>query len=118
MMKNPPIFSVRNFRRLSGTFICAVKACISIIQRADLLQLPAHFPVGVYRCSTAGDYRFIRGVDMSTIMRYACCAAYPADTHYMRLHMDRIMAHSNRVTACLALHQADIPAEVVAFCLR
>jgi hypothetical protein len=116
--KSPTNFSVRKFRRSPGTFICAVKACISILQRADILQLPTHFPVGVYRCSTAGDYRFIRGVDMSTIMRYACCAAYPDATHYMRLHIDRIMAHSNRVTACLALHQADLPAEVIAFRLR
>jgi predicted ester cyclase len=42
-------------------------------------------------------------------MRYACRAAYPDEQHYI----DRIMAHSNRVTACLALHQADIPDEVI-----
>jgi hypothetical protein len=115
--KSPNNFSIRKFRRSSGHFICAVKASISIIQRADLLQIPSQFPIGVYRCSAAGDYRFIRGADLSDIMRYACRAAYPDEQHYMRLHIDR-MAHSNRVTACLALHQADIPVEVIAFCLR
>jgi hypothetical protein len=41
--KSPNNFSIRKFRRSSGTFICAVKACISIIQRADLLHVPKGF---------------------------------------------------------------------------
>jgi hypothetical protein len=116
--KSPNNFSIRKIRRSSGTFICAVKSSIAILQRADLLQVPSQFPVGVYRCTTAGDYRFICGPDLSDIMQYACRAAYPDEHPYMRLHIDRIMAHSNHVTACLALYQADIPDEIITFCLR
>jgi hypothetical protein len=69
----------------------------------------------VYRTTTAGDYKFIHGEDVSSVMRYACTLAYPDARHYMRLHIDRIMAHSNRVTACLALNQANISVEDIAF---
>jgi hypothetical protein len=34
------------------------------------------------------------------------------------MHIDRIMAHSNRVRACLALHQAGVVVEDIAFRLR
>ena len=51
-------------------------------------------------------------------MRYACRTAYPDCSHYMRQHIDRIVAHSNRVTACLALHQAGVVVEDIAFRLR
>jgi hypothetical protein len=111
-------FSIRKFRRTPNNFICAVKASISIFQRALRLQVPELYPIGVFRCSTAGDYKFIRGDDVSKVMRYACTIAYPDSRHYMRMHIDRIMAHSNRVTACLALHQAGVVVEDIAFRLR
>jgi DNA-binding NarL/FixJ family response regulator len=36
----------------------------------------------------------------------------------MRQHIDRIVAHSNRVTACLALNQAGVALEDIAFRLH
>jgi hypothetical protein len=51
-------------------------------------------------------------------MRYACTIAYPDIRHYMRQNVDHLVAHSNRVTACLALHQAGVNKEEIAHRLR
>jgi DNA-binding NarL/FixJ family response regulator len=52
-------------------------------------------------------------------MSYACIIAYPDISHSMRQHaVDRLVAHSNRVTACLALHQAGVNEEEIAHRLR
>jgi hypothetical protein len=55
---------------------------------------------------------------MSDIMHYACRAAYTDEQHYMRQHINQILAHSNWVTACLALNQANVCIEDIAFRLR
>jgi DNA-binding NarL/FixJ family response regulator len=52
------------------------------------------------------------------VMRYACTIAYPDIRHYMRQNINRLVAHSNRVTACLALHQACVLEEEIAHRLR
>jgi hypothetical protein len=101
-------FSICKFKRTLSNFVCAVKASISIFQQAHCLCIPELQPIGVFPTMTAGDYKFIRGDDVSNIMRYACKIAYPDPRHYMRMHIDRIMAHSNRITACLALNQAGV----------
>jgi hypothetical protein len=111
-------FTIRKFRRTHGNFLCAVKGSISILHRAHRLGVPHDHPIGVFRSNTAGEYRFIRGEDVCEVMRYACRIAYPDTQHYMRQHIDRIVAHSNRVTACLALHQAGVKEEDIAFRLR
>jgi hypothetical protein len=111
-------FSIRKFRRTPRNFMCTVKSRISILCRADRLRVPASHPIGVYRSTTEGAYKFIRGDDVSSVMCYACVSAYPESSHYMRQHIDRIVAHLNRVTACLALHQAGVTIDDIAFCLR
>lgn len=116
--KSKQNFSVRKFRRTHNNFVCAVKASISIFCRANRLRIPDDYPIGAFRTTTAGDYKFLTGSDVSDIMRYACRIAYPDDRHYMRIHIDRIVSHSNRVTACLALNQADVSVEDIAFRLR
>jgi hypothetical protein len=80
-------------------------------------DLAHHFP-GAYQSSTAGDFKFIRGDDVCRVMHYACTNAYPDIRHYMRQNVDRLVAHSNRVTACLALHQAGVNKEEIAYRLR
>jgi hypothetical protein len=52
------------------------------------------------------------------VMCYACTIAYPDIRHYMRQNVDRLVTHSNWVTACLALHQAGVHEEEIAHCLR
>jgi hypothetical protein len=101
-----------------NNFICAIKASISILRRAAQLRLPLNYPIGIYWTSTHGDYKFLCGGDISDIMHYACRIAYADDSHYMRQHINRIVAHSNRVTACLALHQAGVTPEDIVFRLH
>ena len=112
--KSTTNFAIRKYRRMRHTFMCAVDSSISILERANSLAIPASFPIGAYRSKTSGDYKFIRGDDVSKVMRYTCTIAYPDIRHYMRQHIDCIMAHSNRVTACLALHQAGVSEEEIA----
>jgi hypothetical protein len=116
--KSTTNFAIRKFRRLRSTFICPVSSCVSILERAAHLRIPDGFPIGAYRSSTAGDFKFIRGDDVCRVMRYACTIAYPDIRHYMRQNVDRLVAHSNRVTACLALHQAGVNEEEIAHRLR
>jgi hypothetical protein len=116
--KSTTNFAIRKYHRMRHTFMCAVHSSISILKRADTLTIPAGFPIGAYHASTAGDYKLIQGDDVCQVMRYACTIAYPDIRHYMHQHIDRIMAHSNRVTACLALHQAGVSEEEIAHHLR
>jgi hypothetical protein len=116
--KSPTNFTIRKFNRLSGCFLCPVKAALSILHRATALHIPPNHPIGAYRCSQAGGYRYINGNDMSTYMQQACQLSYSDPNHYLRIHVKRLMAHSLRVTACVALHQAGVPAEDIAFRLR
>jgi hypothetical protein len=110
--------TIQKFRRTHGNFICAVKASVAIFCRAAQLCIPVSYPIGAYRSNIDGDYKFLRGGDVSNIMRYACRLVYPDELHYMRRHIDRIIAHSNRVTACLALHQASVIPEDITFRLH
>ncbi len=116
--KSPTNFTIRKFNRLSGCFLCPVKAVLSILYRATALHIPPHHPIGAYHCSQVGDYHYINGNDMSSYMQHACELSYSDANHYLHIHVKQLMAHSLRVTACVALHQAGVPAEDIAFHLR
>jgi hypothetical protein len=47
-----------------------------------------------------------------------CCLAYPDPTHYLRIHIDRLVPHSNRVTAAVCLKMGGATDEDIAFRLR
>jgi hypothetical protein len=51
-------------------------------------------------------------------MRSAVDGAYPDQKHFLRLHKERIVAHSNRVTAAVALANAGMSMEQTAFRLQ
>jgi hypothetical protein len=51
-------------------------------------------------------------------MRSACLSAYPNPDHYLRRHITSLVTHSMRVTAAVALAQAGISIEDIAFRLR
>lgn len=48
-------------------------------------------------------------------MRQAVVEAYPDPNHYLRLNIKRIDAHSNRVTAAVALSNAGMSIDDIAF---
>ena len=45
-------------------------------------------------------------------------AAHPDPKHYLRIHIKRLVSHSNRVTAAVALYNAGVKIEDIAFRLR
>jgi hypothetical protein len=51
-------------------------------------------------------------------MRWACIEAHPDPDHFMRRNIHLLHSHSNRITAAVALHNADVPMEIIAARLR
>jgi hypothetical protein len=118
--KSPTNFSIRKFRRISGTFLCPVKATISILRRADMLGIPGDFPIGAFRMPSQqpGEFTFIKGDNVKRVMQEACVFGHPDPNHYMRKHIHLIQSHSNRVTAAVAMFNAGVPMETIANRLR
>ena len=110
-------FQIRKFRR-TGSFLCPVEAVLSILLRAHILQVPAHEPLGVYRCDKKGNYTYLRSTDIITTVRKICVLAYPDKNHYLRVNITSLVAHSNRVTAAMALRAMGKSIEEIAFRIR
>jgi DNA-binding NarL/FixJ family response regulator len=67
----------------------------------------------------AGASIFLEGKDIQYVMHTAYKAAYPDATHYMHIkNITRLVSHSNRVTAAVALHAAGLSIEYIAYRLR
>ena len=116
--KSPRNFVKKKYRRGAGIF-CPIDAAISIIARAHLLKVPAHEPIGVIRDpTTKKGYTYLRSCQIIKVMRKACVWAYPDENHYMRINVDRIDSHSNRVTAALALRAMGVDIPSIAARLR
>ena len=117
--KSPTNFSVRQFKKTGHQFLCPCLASIAIFFRAELLQVPTAQPIGVFRkLKERTGFRFLSNNDVTTELRDTCLRTYPDPNHYMRKHLKCIMAHSVRVTACVALHTAGQTEFVIAFRLR
>jgi hypothetical protein len=110
--------SVRKYTRATDSFLCPVSRSLSILRRAHALGVPSGYPLGVFRADDSGVFLFIAGKDIQHVMRTACKAAYPDATHYMRIHITRLVSHSNRVTAAVALRAAGLSIEDIAHRLR
>ena len=105
-------FTIKKYRR-GESFLCPIDAAISILRRAFLLQVPVHAPIGVYSPkSSARSFTYLRDSDVVQVVREACVLAYPDPNHYLRININNLVSHSNRVTAAVALRAAklDIPA--------
>ncbi len=85
-------------------YLDPIDACVSIFRRAHYLSVPPEEPLGVYTLSL-GSYSFLADTIVKRVMQRACRLAYPNPAHEMRIKIDRIVAHSNRVTAAVCLHQ-------------
>jgi hypothetical protein len=109
---------IRKFRRIPNSSLCPILLSLAIFQRADALCVPPDFPLGVYRSSGDGSYRWIEGADVSSVMQLACTIAYPDKSHYLRIHIKRLVSHSNRVTAAVALKASGMKIPDIAIRLR
>ena len=116
--KSKENFTIRKFRRMHGCFLCPVKSGLSIVQRARRLRVPPDEPLGIFRRDSSGAYAFLKSTHIVSILRRACVQAHPDPQHYLRIHVKRLVSHSNRVTAAVALYNAGVPVEDISFRLR
>jgi hypothetical protein len=110
-------FSVRKFRRQKSIKFDLVIGVVNIFRRASILKIPPHEPIGQYR-QRNGTTVCLRDKDVRDVLRAACCRAYPDPTHYCRVNITGIVAHSNRVTAALCLLLGGATIDEIAFRLR
>jgi hypothetical protein len=111
-------FSIRKFQQTTDWILNPVDAAVSIIRRADMLRVLPMAPVGVYLPSWSPMYHFLRDYHITPILRAMCVLAYPDPTHYLRIHILRLVPHSNRVTAAVCLKLGGAKDEEIAFRLR
>ena len=115
--KSASNFVRRKFAVTGHPIFDPVDAAVSIIQRQLFLEVPSTHPIGVWS-SSPSQFRFLKDREVTKIMRKACEWAYPDPKHYMRLHIKRIVPHSNRVTAAVCLQQGGASNDEIAFKLR
>mmetsp|Transcript_4851 Transcript_4851/g.11526 ORF Transcript_4851/g.11526 Transcript_4851/m.11526 type:complete len:423 (-) Transcript_4851:118-1386(-) len=115
--KSPHNFVKKKFRVTGHPIFCPVDAAVSIIHRKTLLGVPVFEPIGVWSERSAS-YRFVSSSDVTEVMRASCDMAYPDPGHYMRLHRNQIVPHSNRVTAAVCLQRGGASNDDIAFKLR
>ena len=115
--KSTDNFVIRRFQRLGGAF-CLIRAVLSILQRQheDPRQRQGE-PLGFFVAEN-GRRSAITSRHMKVYLQQACRRAHPDPDHYLRLHIDSLMAHSFRVMAAVALHNAGVPVEDIAWRLR
>ena len=119
--KSTTNFSVRKYRRISTAPFDPVRSAINIIKRALIIQIPKNEPIGQYLASNAiksSSRLCLRDYHIRDVMRAACKQAYPNPQHYYRLHINSIVAHSNRVTAAVCLKMGGATDEDIAYRLR
>ena len=111
-------FSIRKFSLSSDPILDPVDAVISILHQATLLHVPQWEPIGIYGTTQFAAYYFLRDTHVRDELRAMCVRTYPDPDHYLRLHIDRIVPHSNRVTAAVCLHMGGASISDIAFRLR
>jgi len=111
-------FTIRKFARGKG-LLCPIDAAISILLRAAALKVPPGHPIGVHHNPRSkAKVVLLQSAEVVKIMRQVCLEAYPDKRHYYHIHYMSIDAHSARVTAAVALSQAGVKKEDIAFRLR
>jgi hypothetical protein len=116
--KSKQNFSIRKFQRTEDAILNPVDAAVSIMRRADMLQVPIQEPIGVYLPKWSTTHQCLRDYHITPILRAMCVLAYPNPSHYLRIHISRLVPHSNRVTAAVCLKMGGAKDEEIAFRLR
>lgn len=115
--KSKENFSIRKYRRQKGVMFDPITASINLHRRAAALQIPKDEPIAQFR-NKNGTNTCLYGSHVRDILRQACIRAYPDPNHYCRLHIQGLVAHSNRVTAALCLLLGGASISDIAFRLR
>jgi hypothetical protein len=116
--KSAENFSIRKYSVSLDPILNPVAAAVSIVHHADLLKVHALEPLGVYRNTSKPQYSFLRDSHIKDVLRAMCVRTYPDPQHYLRIHITRLVPHSNRVTAAVVLHMGGASISDIAFRLR
>ena len=110
-------FTFRKYKRVPGHILCPVEAVLSFIRRGPSILVHNFEPLAMFIGKNGKRYS-VRGRHIQEFMQRACKLAYPDEEHYLRRRIDRLMSHSLRVTAAVALHNAGVSLDDIAFRLR
>lgn len=110
-------YSVRKYAR-GRTWLCPIAAATKLLYRAHLLRIPPNDPICAYRSPGKTGHRYLRDTEVTDTMRKICIDTYTDPNHFMRVNINRIASHSNRVTAAVALFLAKLSIDVIAHRLR
>ena len=110
-------FHFRKYARTHHPIFDPVDAAVSIITRALSLGIPTSEPVCAFQIAKS-KFRFLNDNAIIKTMKSVVIATYPNPAHFMRLHIDRVVTHSNRVTAAVCLKQGKATDEEIAYRLR
>jgi hypothetical protein len=119
--KSPNNFTIRKFQRSAHPYLCPVKNAISVILRAQQLRVPASAPIAVFKHGIQkrrDHYTYLQSADVVDTMRRVCLKTYPNPNHEIHQQIQQIVAHSNRVTAAVALHNAGMSIDDIAARIR
>jgi hypothetical protein len=116
--KSATNFTIRKFEATVDPILNPVDAAVSILRRSIMLKVQPMEPLGVYRKHGTKHYEFLRDYHITPVLRKMCVRAYPDATHYLRIHITRLVPHSNRVTAAVCLKMGGASDEDIAFRLR
>jgi hypothetical protein len=111
-------FTIRKFQATDDPILNPVDAAVSILRRAKIMKVPINEPLGTYQKRGDTTFGFLRDYHITPILRNMCVRAYPDKNHYLRVHILRLVPHSNRVTAAVCLKMGGASDEDIAFRLR
>lgn len=110
-------YAVRKFGKGKG-WLCPILAASRLLYRAHLLHINAIDPICAYACPASATPRYLRDTHVTDAMRQIVIDTYPDPNHYLRININRIASHCNRVTAAVALSQTAMTIDEIAQRLR
>ena len=115
--KSPNNFTKRKFKRVNGNF-CPVRAAWSILDRYhSCSQRYPDEPIGFFTADN-GRRTNTSSRHIKKFLTEICEEAHPNPNHYLRQHIDQLVSHSFRVTAAVALSNAEVSIDDITFRLR
>lgn len=110
-------FTIRKYKQVTENPVCPVAAARSFIRRGPKILVNEDEPLAMFRAKN-GRRHTVRGKHIQDFMRRACIRAHPDENHYLRRRINRLLTHSLRVTAAVALYNAGVDIDDISFRLR
>jgi len=122
--KSPINGQWRNICHTGHSYLCLVKASLSIVQWVAVLKVPANDPLGIYAWTGSHNplhtYTHLCSTEVIKTMHGLVITAHPDPLHYLQ-QPDRLLCihcHSARVTMCITLSEGNTSVEQIAHKLQ